>query len=150
MSRLVTFLSLLLVMSIQTVKAQNSFSIKKYKGQLVYLDFWASWCGPCRQSFPWMIEMNQKYKNSGLTIVAVNLDEESQLRDNFLKDFDIKFETLSDPKGLLAEHYELLGMPYTILFDKNGNIVERHHGFVKSKTETYENEIKNYLKMEKQ
>lgn len=147
-SSLGTLLSLILIMFVPAATAQDSLNIDAYKGQLVYLDFWASWCGPCRQSFPWMMQMHEKYHNDGLTIIAVNLDEDVQMRDAFLKDFDTQFKTISDAEGLLAQKYELLGMPYSILFDRNGKIVKRHHGFRKSEIEDYENEIIKYLKME--
>ncbi len=119
--------------------------LSQYKGQVVYVDFWASWCLPCRKSFPWMQEMQAKYQDKGLQIVAVNLDEVASDADSFLAKFNVNFEIVFDPKASLAEHYEVKGMPTSILFSTDGNLLSRHIGFKAGKASEYEAAIVELL-----
>src|SRR5690242_4352206 len=84
--------------------------LAQYAGKVVYLDFWASWCGPCAQSFPWLNQMQDKY-GKDLTIVGVNVDTEDGAADKFLKRHPAKFDIVRDPKGTLPELYKIQGMP---------------------------------------
>ncbi len=119
--------------------------LNSYRGKVVYLDFWASWCIPCKVSFPWMQKMQSRYQAQGLQIVTVNLDENQADADAFLKEFSVNFEVIRDPKGELAEQYSLKGMPTTVLFDSEGNQVARHVGFRRSDEAEYEAEIAKLL-----
>ena len=123
----------------------EELDLDQYRGQVVYVDFWASWCIPCKKSFPWMNEMHKKYKDQGLKIIAVNVDEESTDADKFLAGTPAEFEILRDPEGILAKQYKLVGMPTSLLFDTQGKLVSRHVGFKKSKIESYEAEFKKLL-----
>lgn len=116
-----------------------------YQGQVVYLDFWASWCKPCRRSFPWMSDMQAKYADKGLKIIAVNLDADKALADAFLKESPANFTIAFDPEGKVAEQYQLLGMPSSYLIDRNGVIRKAHQGFFVKKQAAYEQEIKDLL-----
>ena len=87
------------------------------KGDVIYVDFWASWCIPCRQSFPWMNNLKAKYQADGLTIISVNLDHSRTLANEFLAEIPADFPVIFDPKGLIARKYKLKGMPSSnILF----------------------------------
>jgi thiol-disulfide isomerase/thioredoxin len=123
----------------------EELNLDQYSGQVVYVDFWASWCIPCKKSFPWMNEMHQKYKDQGLKIIAINVDEESADADKFLADTPAEFTILRDPEGKLAKQYKLVGMPTSLLFDTQGKLVSRHVGFKKSKIQSYEVEFKKSL-----
>ena len=123
----------------------EELNLDQYRGQVVYVDFWASWCIPCKKSFPWMNEMHQKYKDQGLKIIAINVDEESADADKFLADTPAEFTILRDPEGKLAKQYKLVGMPTSLLFDTQGKLVSRHVGFKKSKIQSYEVEFKKSL-----
>ncbi len=123
----------------------EDLDLEQYRGQVVYVDFWASWCIPCKKSFPWMNEMHQKYKDQGLKIIAVNVDENSADAEKFLADTPAEFMILRDPEGKLAKQYKLVGMPTSLLFDTQGKLVTRHVGFKTSKTESYETAIKKLL-----
>src|SRR5689334_24938707 len=85
-----------------------------YEGKIVYLDFWASWCGPCAQSFPWLNQMQEKY-GKDLTIVGVNVDTEAGAADKFLKRHPARFDIVRDPAGTLPELYKIDGMPSSLL-----------------------------------
>jgi thiol-disulfide isomerase/thioredoxin len=110
-------------------------------GKVVYLDFWASWCKPCRQSFPWMNQIQQKYAEQGLQIIAINLDTESSLAKDFLDKVPAQIPIIYDPEGNIASNYQLLGMPSSYLIDKKGNIRFEHKGFFTRTEPLYEQEL---------
>jgi cytochrome c biogenesis protein CcmG, thiol:disulfide interchange protein DsbE len=109
--------------------AASSLDLTSFRGHVVYLDFWASWCGPCRQSFPWMETMKNAYEGQGLEIVAVNLDRDRAEADKFLKQFHPTFNVRFDPQGKLAESYKVQGMPSSVLIDRHGVTRFTHVGF---------------------
>lgn len=129
-SLLMTLMIILLGTSF-TAFAENpkTLDLSHYKGQFVYLDFWASWCGPCRASFPWMNTLKKDFQDKGLVIVSVNLDADREEADEFLADFPADFEVIFDPSGKEAEKYKLLGMPNSFLFDPEGKLLFTHIGF---------------------
>ena len=114
-------------------------------GKVVYVDFWASWCIPCRQSFPWMNDLKAQYKAQGLTIISINLDHSRALADEFLKEVKANFPVIYDPKGLIARKYKLKGMPSSFIIDRTGKIVSAHVGFNQTKQLAYENELQALL-----
>ncbi|WP_335924575.1 TlpA disulfide reductase family protein [Shewanella indica] len=121
-------------------------SLNDYKGKVIYLDFWASWCAPCRKSFPWMQQMHHKYRETDLAIIAVNLDTDSQLGREFLQQLDADFDVLYDPEGRLARRLDLQGMPSSFLFDRDGKLLGSHVGFFTERQSQYEAELKRALK----
>ncbi len=103
--------------------------LSKLKGKVVYVDFWASWCGPCRQSFPWMNEMQGKYGARGLQIVAVNLDAKRADADQFLAQVPARFSVGFDAKGDSAKQFGVKGMPTSVLIGPDGKVLAIHQGF---------------------
>lgn len=104
-------------------------SIADYKGKLIYLDFWASWCGPCRQSFPFLKNIRNKYADQGFEVVAVNVDSELKSALTFLKKHPVDYPVLLDPKGTMASAYSVHGLPTAYIIDRKGAIVYEHLGF---------------------
>jgi len=104
------------------------FKLDALKGSVVLVDFWASWCGPCRKSFPFMERMQSKYESRGLKIVGVSLDEDSTAVRTFLDSLPAHFSILHDPTGKSAEAYGVVAMPTSFLIDKSGRIVARFEG----------------------
>ncbi|MFB0979893.1 MAG: TlpA disulfide reductase family protein [Alteromonadaceae bacterium] len=115
--------------------------IASHKGKVIYLDFWASWCGPCRKSFPWMNEMQEKHQQQGLIIISVNLDNNKVLADDFLAEVPANFSVFYDPKGKVARKFKLKGMPSSYIIDRTGKMVSAHVGFTESKKIKYEEEL---------
>jgi len=109
------------------------------------LDFWASWCGPCKQSFPWLQTLNNTYGAQGLTIVAVNLDVKQSDADKFLHQFKPTFDVRFDPKGELAELYKVQGMPASVLIDRRGVPRFNHMGFRPIDAAVYEAQVRELL-----
>jgi cytochrome c biogenesis protein CcmG, thiol:disulfide interchange protein DsbE len=146
MLRLRYALSLLLVLASASARADSpTLDLAQYQGKIVYLDFWASWCKPCRQSFPWMDAMQKKYAADGLVIVAVDEDEQPADGRKFLAEEQSGFTVVSDPKGILAERYALLGMPSSFLIGRDGQVLQRHAGFYSGSSARFEAEIRAAL-----
>ncbi|MCU7905093.1 MAG: TlpA family protein disulfide reductase [Candidatus Thiodiazotropha sp. (ex Epidulcina cf. delphinae)] len=124
-----------------------SVSLQQFKGNVVLLDFWASWCIPCRASFPWMNEIQKKYKSHGLEVIAVSVDKDPALAEAFLSKVPADFTIAFDPAGDVAAEYGLKGMPASYLIDKQGHILKSHIGFLTSEMEKRELEIKAILKI---
>lgn len=124
---------------------QDVNKLSDLKGKVVYLDFWASWCVPCRRSFPWMNAMHRKYADQDLVIIAINLDQEPDLAEQFLSELPAAFPIEYNASGSLAEAYELVGMPSSYLIDKSGVIRVAHSGFFKAKRDRYEAQIRALL-----
>lgn len=116
-----------------------------YPDQVVLLDFWASWCGPCRQSFPWMNKMQARYGEAGLKVVAINLDSEQELATEFLKEIPAQFTVLFDQQGKSAEQFSVEGMPMSYLFDRKGKLIHRMIGFSPAREAEHEAKIKALL-----
>lgn len=127
------------------VHAASSLDLTNSRGRVVYLDFWASWCGPCKQSFPWMETMKSTYAAQGLEIITVNLDTDRADADKFLKQFHPTFEVRFDPKGELAEFYKLRGMPSSVLIDRHGVPRFTHVGFRPVDGPIYETQLRELL-----
>jgi len=109
--------------------AGETIALDRLKGRVVYVDFWASWCGPCRRSFPWMNEMQQKYGPAGFTVVGVNVDKRRPDADKFLQQTPATFTIVYDPAGTTPEAYGVKGMPSSYLVDASGKIVAVESGF---------------------
>ncbi len=124
---------LLLAVASASAFAANSddlLDLAQFKGQVVYLDFWASWCAPCRESFPWMNRLQGELGHDGLVVIAVNVDRERADAGRFLREHPAQFRIVYDPDGLLPEKFGVLGMPTSFLIDRNGHVQSRHEGFL--------------------
>jgi thiol-disulfide isomerase/thioredoxin len=126
-------------------QADAQLDLSALKGRVVYLDFWASWCGPCRQSFPWMEILKDTYGPQGLEIVAVNLDGDRADAEKFLRQFHPTFDLRFDPKGDLAELYKVRGMPSSVLIDRHGVTRFTHVGFRPVDARVYEAQVRELL-----
>ena len=115
------------------------------QGRVIYLDFWASWCTPCRQSFPWMQALQTEYASRGLTVIAVNLDEDRAAADTFLRRFHPGFQIHFDPQGRWAEQFGVKGMPTSVVIDRHGVPRFTHSGFVPDDRQTYTRHVEQLL-----
>lgn len=117
----------------------------KYAGKVVVIDFWASWCGPCRESFPWMKQMQAKYGKDGLVFIGINVDKDPALALKFIQQYQPNFEIRSDQQGKLASQFKVPGMPSTFILGRDGQPAAKHQGFFKAKEAEYEAEIVRLL-----
>jgi cytochrome c biogenesis protein CcmG/thiol:disulfide interchange protein DsbE len=104
-------------------------TLEKLSGQVVYVDFWASWCGPCKRSFPWMNDLAQRYGAGGLTVVAVNVDKKRDDAERFLAQSPAQFTIVYDPAGATPAAWQVKGMPSSYLIDRTGRVVLVEQGF---------------------
>ncbi|TLU67171.1 redoxin domain-containing protein [Thalassotalea litorea] len=134
--------------STNIAQQQLNQMLAKYKGDVIYLDFWASWCIPCRKSFPWMSTMQDKYQERGFRVITVNLDVDKTFAEDFLKDHPAKFPIIYDPSGKVGEQYQLKGMPSSFVLGRDGSVVANQVGFFEDKVEEYEAKIVEILSLE--
>lgn len=118
--------------------ASGDSLVSERDGKVVIVDFWASWCVPCRRSFPWMNAMIEKYADDGLVIVAVNLDKDRAAAEAFLADIPANFEIEFDPEASIAREYGVEAMPNSFVFGRDGELVARHLGFKVKNQDEYE------------
>ena len=125
----------------QVITQQFEQAMAKHKGKVVYVDFWASWCVPCRKSFPWMNSMQEKYQTQGLVVLSINVDAQVALAEEFLQQTPANFDVIYDTNGILAKKFQLKGMPSSYLFDRQGKLISAHTGFNGKKQQQYQQEI---------
>jgi cytochrome c biogenesis protein CcmG, thiol:disulfide interchange protein DsbE len=107
----------------------GAIQLARYRGKVVYVDFWASWCGPCRQSFPWMNEMQARHGARGLQVIGVNLDANAADAHRFLAENPAQFPIAFDPAGTTPRAYGIKGMPSSVLVGPDGKVLFEHAGF---------------------
>jgi cytochrome c biogenesis protein CcmG, thiol:disulfide interchange protein DsbE len=123
----------------------GTVSLDELRGKVVLVDFWASWCGPCRQSFPWMSDVAEHNAANGLVVVAINLDKSRESAEAFLRQFSPPFIVAFDPAGKTAEAYNVGTMPSSYLVGRDGRVVYSHAGFDLRDTEILEKKIKETI-----
>ena len=136
------FVFLSFILSVTFSAQAVELDLEPYKGKIVYVDFWASWCAPCKLSFPWMAKMQAKYKDEGLVIITVNVDETKEEAAKFLKDFpQAKFPMIHDPDSKLVAKYKIEALPWSLIFDRQGKLTKQHRGFTTEKSKVFEKEL---------
>lgn len=124
----------------------HPITLQDLKGQVVYVDFWASWCGPCRKSFPWLNQMQQKHGAQGFKVIAINVDSDRELAKHFLKENRADFTIGYDAEGQLASAFKVQGMPSSFLIDRNGVIRHAHIGFREKEIALMEEQIQSLIR----
>lgn len=119
--------------------------LSDYRGKIVVVDFWASWCAPCRRSFPWLDAMHEKYADDGLVIIGVNEDNNLEDARMFLKDVPVGFRIVLDADGEIASAFDLIAMPSTYIIGRDGKLAARHLGFKTAKQDEYEAVLRRLL-----
>ena len=120
-------------------------SLAELRGKVVWLDFWASWCGPCRQSFPWMEAMQQRYGVQGLQVVALNLDAKPEAARRFLAEHRASFMVAFDHSGDSARRYAVRAMPTSVLIGADGQVRTVHAGFRAEDRDALETQLRDAL-----
>lgn len=122
------------------------FKLTDHAGKVVVLDFWASWCKPCKLSMPWLSKLQRSYAGQGLQIVAISVDTDEAAMRARLGELDPGIVVVFDPKGELAAQYKLEGMPTTFLVDRAGKPAGSHVGYLEKEADQREAEIAALLK----
>jgi thiol-disulfide isomerase/thioredoxin len=115
--------------SARLLDGDRSVRLADYRGQVVYLDFWASWCGPCRESFPFMNELQHELAGKGLQILAVSVDKTAEEARGFLARYPAQFATALDTAGACPAAFHIEGMPTSFVIGRDGVVRAVHVGF---------------------
>jgi peroxiredoxin len=121
-------------------------SLADLKGQVVLINFWASWCGPCRQEMPVLDQLYRRYKAAGFTLLGVNVEPKSADALGFLKATPVSFPILFDTQSKVSTLYEVSGMPSTVIVDRKGNVRYVHHGYKPGDESEYQDQIRSLLR----
>jgi thiol-disulfide isomerase/thioredoxin len=131
--------------TLPTLQKDQPTSLKQFAGKVVYVDFWASWCAPCRTSFPLLNKLHEKLKSQGFEVVGINLDEDKANAEKFLSEFPVGFNVLRDAKGEWADQFVVESMPTSFIVDKQGVVQHIHHGFTSGDVNELEQKITTLL-----
>jgi len=124
----------------------STVDLSQFKGQVVMLNFWASWCGPCRQEMPLLESMYKKYQSLGFTLIGVNVEPEQKDAENFLKQTPVSFPVLFDAKSKVSGLYNVQGMPTTVFIDRKGAIRLVHESYKPGDENLYLDQIRTLLR----
>ena len=122
--------------------AGQKINLDQYKGQVVMINFWASWCGPCRQEMPILEKLHAKYKPMGFTMIGINVEPDSNLAVDWLKSTPVTFPILFDRTSEVSKLYKVAGMPNTVIVDRKGNLRWLHRGYKPGDENKYLDQIR--------
>ena len=132
--------------SLKSIYGPEPVELESQTEKILYIDFWASWCGPCKLSFPSMIKLKELFKDDPFEIIAISVDADSKAAKKFLDSYKINFKVALDSDGAAAEKYALPGMPSSFLLDQDRKVIAKHKGFRKSDFTKIKEEIEEALK----
>jgi peroxiredoxin len=127
-------------------KGGSNVSLAQYKGQVVMLNFWASWCGPCRQEMPLLESIYKKYNKLGFTLIGVNVEPDSNAANEWLKQTPVSFPILYDKDSKVSKMYDVAGMPSTVIIDRSGKVRVLHRGYKPGDENQYLDSIRTLVR----
>ena len=130
--------------TLKSVSGDN-VRLSEHRGDVILLNFWASWCGPCRQEMPLLEKIQERYNQLGFTVLGVNVDKDSALAEKMLKDVPVTFPVLLDNTGKVSASYNVSAMPTTVIIDRDGNMRFLHKGYKPGYEQDYEKQIKELI-----
>ena len=129
-----------------TARGGRDVSLAQYHGQVVMINFWASWCGPCRQEMPLLESIYKKYNKLGFTLLGVNVEPDSQAADDWLKATPVTFPILYDKESKVSKLYDVAGMPSTVIIDRSGKMRVLHRGYKPGDENEYLDSIRTLIR----
>lgn len=124
----------------------KNIRLSELRGQVVMLNFWASWCGPCRQEMPLLDDLYKKYSPAGFTLLGINVEADPKEADALLKDVPVSFPILYDKTSKVSEAYKVNAMPSSVLIDCDGNMSYLHKGYKPGDEKEYKKRVKDLLR----
>jgi len=125
--------------------AGKQVSLAQFKGDVVMINFWASWCGPCRQEMPLLDSIYKQYKDMGFTLLGVNVEPDSHNADAWLRKTPVSYPILYDPKSQVSQLYQVQAMPTTVIVDRQGVVRFVHNGYLPGDENQYMNSIRTLI-----
>ena len=131
-----------------TLKSASGENLKlsEFRGEVVLINFWASWCGPCRQEMPLLDELHKRYNPMGFTVLGVNVEEDPTKAKRLLKDMGVSFPVLFDSHSEVSKRYDVIAMPSTVLVDRNGNMRYLHKGYKPGLEDVYLEQVRELVR----
>ena len=127
-------------------RAGQDVSLTQYKGNVVMINFWASWCGPCRQEMPLLESIYKKYNKLGFTMLGVNVEPDSNAANEWLKQTPVSFPILYDKESKVSKAYDVATMPSTVIIDRSGKVRMLHRGYKPGDENDYMNSIRELIR----
>ena len=124
----------------------ENLRLSEYRGDVVMLNFWATWCGPCRQEMPLLDDLFNRYERVGFTLLGVNIDDDSQRAIDMMRELGVNFPVLFDATKDVSKLYDVNAMPVTVILDREGNVRHVHQGYKPGYEEKYLNEVRALLR----
>jgi peroxiredoxin len=124
----------------------ENLRLSEYRGDVVMINFWATWCGPCRQEMPLLDELYTRYERVGFSLLGVNIDDDSQRAMDMITELGVNFPVLFDDRKEVSKLYQVDAMPVTVLVDRDGNVRHVHHGYKPGYEQQYLDEIRSLLR----
>lgn len=124
----------------------ETVTLSGLRGQVVMINFWATWCGPCREEMPHLEALHQRYSALGFTLLGVNVEEDSENAEAWLEEMPVSFPILFDPGNRVSVLYNVLAMPSTVLVDRQGNLRFLHHGYQAGYENEYQTQIRALIR----
>ena len=124
----------------------ENLRLSEYRGDVVMINFWATWCGPCRQEMPLLDELYSRYQRVGFSLLGVNIDDDSRRAMDMIRELGVSFPVLFDSRKEVSRLYEVDAMPVTVIVDREGNIRHVHEGYKPGYEQKYLDEIRSLLR----
>ena len=124
----------------------ENLRLSEYRGDVVMVNFWATWCGPCRQEMPLLEELFSRYERVGFTLLGVNIDDDPRRAMAMAQELGVTFPVVFDNTKKVSKLYDVNAMPVTVLVDKEGRVRHVHHGYKPGYEEKYLNEVRALLR----
>jgi peroxiredoxin len=124
----------------------ENLRLSEYRGDVVMINFWATWCGPCRQEMPLLDELYSRYQRVGFNLLGVNIDDDSGRAMDMIEDLGVSFPVLFDARKEVSKLYEVEAMPVTVIVDREGTVRYVHHGYKPGYEEMYLDQIRSLLR----
>ena len=124
----------------------KNLRLSEMAGNVVLINFWASWCGPCRQEMPLLNDLHNKYEALGFTVLGVNVEEQSDNARGFINDFPVDFPILLDDRNQVSKMYNVIAMPTTVVVDRDGNMRYLHKGYKPGDEKQYRKMVKELIR----
>lgn len=124
----------------------ENLRLSEYRGDVVMINFWATWCGPCRQEMPLLDELYSRYRRVGFNLLGVNIDDDSRRAMDMISELGVTFPVLFDSRKDVSRLYEVDAMPVTIIVDREGNVRHIHQGYKPGYEQKYLDEVRSLLR----